>query len=307
MKTLAASRPPATISSVGAWTPLWTRSHVDSVDSASTIMIATSSPAMRPATTMSNTAFSSWLCVGKPTHWPSIRATRVAPTGPVNGRPEICVDAEAALIASTSYGVSGLSARTVMTTWTSLRRPFLKVGRSGRSIRRQVRIASSDGTALTTEERARDAARGVHPLLDVDRQREEVELVLGVLAGRGGRQQHRVVVEEGGDASRRPAGRGARSRNGSCGCRSVPLSMTVSTEVEFGHGSPFRRPMACLCGTRRRAGGASGAGLRSRPAGSRMGVPRATTEDRARRAWTLVMGVRYEVVVVGAGGHSGGK
>ena len=32
-----------------------------------------------------------------------------------------------------------------MTTWTSLRRPFAKVGRSGRSIRRQVRIASSDG------------------------------------------------------------------------------------------------------------------------------------------------------------------
>ena len=55
------------------------------------------------------------------------------------------MDSDAALIASTSYGVSGLSAMTVMTTWTSLRRPFLKVGRSGRSIRRQVRIASSPG------------------------------------------------------------------------------------------------------------------------------------------------------------------
>src|SRR3954470_22380989 len=32
-----------------------------------------------------------------------------------------------------------------MTTWTSLRRPLAKVGRSGRSISRQVRIASSDG------------------------------------------------------------------------------------------------------------------------------------------------------------------
>ena len=32
-----------------------------------------------------------------------------------------------------------------MTTWTSLRSPFLKVGRSGRSIRRQVRMASSPG------------------------------------------------------------------------------------------------------------------------------------------------------------------
>ena len=41
-------------------------------------------------------------CVGKPTHWPSMSATRVPPTGPLNGRPEICVDADAALIASTS-------------------------------------------------------------------------------------------------------------------------------------------------------------------------------------------------------------
>ncbi len=32
-----------------------------------------------------------------------------------------------------------------MTTWTSLRRPLMNVGRSGRSIRRQVRIASSLG------------------------------------------------------------------------------------------------------------------------------------------------------------------
>ena len=147
---------------------------------------------------MSKTASSSWLWVGNATHWPSIRATRTAPTGPENGRPEIWVESDAALIASTSYGVLGSSAITVMTTWTSLRRPFLKVGRSGRSIRRQVRIASSPGPALGPEERAGDLARGVHPLLDVDRQGEEVEVVLGVLAGRGGRQQHGVVVEVGG-------------------------------------------------------------------------------------------------------------
>ena len=114
--------------------------------SASTIMIATSPVSVtRPATTMSKTASSSWLWLGKATHWPSMRATRTPPTGPENGRPESWVDIEAALIASTSYGASGFSARTVMTTWTSLRRPFLKVGRSGRSIRRQVRMASSPG------------------------------------------------------------------------------------------------------------------------------------------------------------------
>ena len=51
--------------------------------------------------------------------------------------------------------------------------------------------------ALPAEERAGDAPSGVHPLLDVDRQREEVEVVLGVLAGGGRRQQHGLVVEVG--------------------------------------------------------------------------------------------------------------
>ena len=76
---------------------------VFSVASASTIMIATSPVSVtRPATTMSKTASSSWVWVGKATHWPSMRAIRVAPTGPENGRPESWVDIEAAFIASTS-------------------------------------------------------------------------------------------------------------------------------------------------------------------------------------------------------------
>ena len=57
------------------------------------------------------------------------------------------------------------------------------------------------GTTLAAEERAGDLAHGVHPLLDVDRQREEVELVLGLLAGGGRREQHRLVVEVGGHRS----------------------------------------------------------------------------------------------------------
>ena len=117
-----------------------------SVASASTIMIATSSAvALRPATTMSNTALSSCSTVGNATHWPSISATRTPPTGPENGMPEIWVDADAALIASTSYRSLGSRLRMVTTTWISLRRPEMKVGRSGRSIRRQVRIASVEG------------------------------------------------------------------------------------------------------------------------------------------------------------------
>ena len=51
------------------------------------------------------------------------------------------------------------------------------------------------GATLAAEERAGDLAHGVHPLLHVDGEREEVELLLGRLAGRGGRQEHGLVVE----------------------------------------------------------------------------------------------------------------
>ncbi len=61
--------------------------------------------------------------------------------------------------------------------------------------------AGEDGvlgrTALTPEERAGNAARGVHPLLDVHREREEVEVLSRVLTRRGRRQDHRVAVEIG--------------------------------------------------------------------------------------------------------------
>src|SRR5205085_6489076 len=63
--------------------------------------------------------------------------------------------------------------------------------------------------ALAAEERAGDLARGVHLLLDVDRQREEVELVLRVLAGRGGRQQHGLAVEVGDGTAGRLLGQSA--------------------------------------------------------------------------------------------------
>ncbi len=59
MNGLAASRPAATTSSVGAVAPARIRFTVEGVASASTIMIATSSPTTRPATTMSKVASSS--------------------------------------------------------------------------------------------------------------------------------------------------------------------------------------------------------------------------------------------------------
>ena len=73
------------------------------VASASTIIIATSSPAILPATTISKTAFSRSLWFGKATHCPSISAIRTPPIGPENGSPANCVDIDAALMAITSY------------------------------------------------------------------------------------------------------------------------------------------------------------------------------------------------------------
>ena len=59
--------------------------------------------------------------------------------------PESWVDIDAALIATTSYRCSGSSDMIVSTIWISLRRPLVNDGRSGRSISRQVRMASSLG------------------------------------------------------------------------------------------------------------------------------------------------------------------
>src|SRR5699024_6296655 len=56
--------------------------------------------------------------------------------------------------------------------------------------------------ALPAEERTGDAPGRVHPLLDVDRQRAEAELLLGLLGSGRGRQQHRLVVHVGAGAAR---------------------------------------------------------------------------------------------------------
>ena len=79
------------------------------------------------------------------THSPSIRPMRTEPTGPSNGSPARQVATEAAFMAGMSYGFAPSTPSTVMTTWTSSRNPSRNVGRSGRSVRRHVRIAVSDG------------------------------------------------------------------------------------------------------------------------------------------------------------------
>ena len=59
------------------------------------------------------------------------------------------------------------------------------------------------GASLAAEERAGDASGGVHALFDVDRQREEVEVILRVLRRARGREEHRLLVEVRGDRALR--------------------------------------------------------------------------------------------------------
>src|SRR6478609_8384615 len=71
-----------------------------------------------------------------------------------------------------------------------------EVGREARPQRAVGQAAGQDrrlaGTAFTPEERAGDLSRGVHALLDVDRQREEVDAVARLRRGDGA-QHHRVA------------------------------------------------------------------------------------------------------------------
>ncbi len=112
--------------------------------------------------------------------------------------PESWVDIEAALIATTSYRCSGSSDMIVSTIWISLRRPLANDGRSGRSISRQVRIASSLGRPSR-----RKNEPGIRPTEYIRSSTSTVsgkksKLLLGTL-GRGGCRQHHGGVVEIGD------------------------------------------------------------------------------------------------------------
>ncbi len=65
--------------------------------------------------------------------------------GPSNGSPASETAMPAALMAGMSYEFAMSALSTVTTTWTSSRKPSRNVGRSGRSVRRAVRMAVSDG------------------------------------------------------------------------------------------------------------------------------------------------------------------
>ena len=98
-----------------------------------------------PATTRSSAEATSCVALGLRTYSPSIKPTRAAPIGPLKGTPEMDSAADAPTIATTSGSISGSTDRIVAITCTSLLKPSGKRGRIGRSMRRQVKMAFSEG------------------------------------------------------------------------------------------------------------------------------------------------------------------
>ena len=194
-------------------------------------------------------------------------------------------------MASTSWGFSWSAPMTVPTTWVSLRKP---VGER-RPQRPVDEAAGQDGlvgrAALTAEERAGDLAGGVHPLLDVDGEREEVDALPDVLGGVGG-DEHGGVA----DAGRRP-------RPADCGA-SLPVSKVRVLSVPgdgTGDGDGFSHGASPLRADRRPRSGAAAASSQSatsrpdRPSMERLPGDRRLAADRARRRWCRCLAMAADV------------
>ena len=108
------------------------------------------------------------------------RDRRTAPIGPSNGMPDTVSAADAPLIDSTSCGLHEVGTHDG---GDDLHLVAEALGEA-RAQRTVGETAGEDGrlagTTLTTEDAAGDLARRVHALLDVDRQREEVDALAGL-------------------------------------------------------------------------------------------------------------------------------
>jgi len=98
----------------------------------------------------------------------------------------------------------------VSTIWISLRRPLTKDGRSGLSMSRQVRIASSEGRPSRRKKRAGNPAHRVHPLFHVYGEREKVQVVLWLLGRGGGGQDDGLAIQRHHGGAGRLTGQPAR-------------------------------------------------------------------------------------------------
>ena len=179
------------------------------------------------------------------THWPSIRARRTPETGPSNGRPEIMVEAEAAFSATTSYASSGLTASTVSTTCTSLRRVCGNSGRNGRSMMRQARMASELGrlrSGRTSPGSCRLRTSSLPRPRSAGRSRSSP-------SGWNRRWSWTESSNHRQDRRRRhhpPAGRDDRSRSAACACRMNHYRLRLQ-QLDFGTLHRFLLCFLFLC------------------------------------------------------------
>ena len=119
---------------------------------------------------------------------------RTAPTGPRNGSGEIASAAEAPLMQRMSCGVDEIG-REDRADHLHLVAEALRPERPDRAVdhpRGQGRALG--GATLALEETAGDLPGGVHPLLDVDREREEVGVGARIRAPDGRREDHGVAA-----------------------------------------------------------------------------------------------------------------
>ena len=114
--------------------------------------------------------------------------------GPSKGIPDSMRAAEAALMASTSWGLTWSAARIVPDHVDLVAEPVGERRPQGTVDQPAGEDGLVGGPALPAEERAGDLARRVHPLLDVDGQGEEVG-PLPHASRRGGGDEHHGVAD----------------------------------------------------------------------------------------------------------------
>ena len=249
-----------------------------------TSWLPSSAVTTRPATTMSKTARSSSECRGKATHCPSIRATRTRADRAAEGQPgqlggqRRAVDRDhvvQVVRVEREHGVDDLD----------LVAQALDERRAQRPVDQP---AGEDRVRASGGPRGGRTSRGSGPTAYIRSststvEREEVELVLRLLAGGGGRQDHRVAVEVDGTAE--PAACRARrpglEPDGAGAERAVVDDGLGESDFGTLHGFPsvllFDPAVRAVLPMQEPATGAAGAGpgvlsgLRSRPSGRRTG------------------------------------
>ena len=188
-----------------------------------------------PATIRSSSDSGISASSGLTTNLPSILPMRTAPTWVGKGMSDTASAAEAPFIARMSYGLHVVDAHRRRDDL-GLVAPALGEQRADRAVDHPRREdALLGGPALALEEAAGDLPRGVHALLDVDGQGQEVD-VTHVAGGRGAEHHRLAHRHDHGAACLLGQLAGLEGQLGACDVDRGPAS------GGRGHSGPFRQP-----------------------------------------------------------------